>query len=130
VRALLDEQLSPQIALLLREAGYDVEAVADRRDLLGRSDRTILEVAGNEGRAVTTNNIKDFRPLAAEWLAQGRVHAGLILLPSSRTRTRGAIIPVADGIRSLLADNPDGLSGSERWIGPLRSELTGFPTTS
>ncbi len=38
---------------------------------LGRSDRLIFEVASSEGCAVVTNNIKDFRPLAAEWLAHG-----------------------------------------------------------
>jgi predicted nuclease of predicted toxin-antitoxin system len=118
VRAILDEQLSPQIAVLLRQAGYDVDAVADREDLVGRRDR-IIEVAYGEGRAVVTNNIKDFRPLAAEWLAQGRVHAGLILLPSTRTRTRNAITAVAGAIENVLRDHPDGLSGSERWIGPL-----------
>lgn len=119
MRAILDEQLSPQIAALLRKAGYDVDAVADREDLVGRSDRIILEVASSEGRAVITNNIKDFRPLAAEWLAQGRVHAGLILLPSTRTRTRHAIAAIADAIETVLRDHPDGLTGSERWIGPL-----------
>jgi predicted nuclease of predicted toxin-antitoxin system len=118
VRAILDEQLSPQIAVLLRQTGYDVDAVAGREDLAGRSDRIIFEVACGEGRAVVTNNIKDFRPLAAEWLAQGRVHAGLILLPSTRTRSRNAIA-VAGAIESVLRDHPDGLSGSERWIGPL-----------
>jgi hypothetical protein len=121
VKALLDEQLSPQIAAVLRQSGHDVEAVADRVDLLGRSDRYILEAAGNEGRAVITNNVKDFRPLAAEWLAKGRVHAGLILLPSSRTRTKDSIIALADGIAVVLRDNPDGLMGSERWIPPLKS---------
>ncbi len=119
MRAILDEQLSPQIAALLRKAGYDVDAVADRADLVGRSDRFIHEVACGEGRAVVTNNIKDFRPLAAEWLAQGGVHAGLILLPSTRTRSRHAIAAVAAAIENLLRDNPDGLSGSERWIAPL-----------
>jgi predicted nuclease of predicted toxin-antitoxin system len=119
VRAILDEQLSPQIAVLLRQAGYDVDAVAGRDDPAGRSDRIILEVACSEGRAVVTNNIKDFRPLAAEWLAQGRVHAGLILLPSTRTRTRHGIAAVAGAIENVLRDHPDGLSGSERWIGPL-----------
>ena len=119
MRAILDEQLSPQIAVLPRQAGYDVHAVADRADLVGRSDRVIFEVACSEGRAVVTNNIKDFRPLAAEWLAQGRVHAGLILLPSTRTRTRYAIASVAAAIENVLRDHPDGLSGSERWIGPL-----------
>jgi predicted nuclease of predicted toxin-antitoxin system len=119
VRAILDEPLSPQIAVLLRQAGYDVHAVADREDLVGRSDRIIFEVAISESRAVVTNNIKDFRPLAAEGLAQGRVHAGLILLPSTRTRARSAIAAVADAIEKVLRDHPDGLSGSERWIGPL-----------
>jgi predicted nuclease of predicted toxin-antitoxin system len=119
VRAILDEQLSPQIAVLLRQAGYDVDAVAERQDLVGATDRIIFEVACSEGRAVVTNNIKDFRPLAAEWLAQGRVHAGLILLPSSRTRTRNAIAAVGGAIENILRDHPDGLSGSGRWIGPL-----------
>jgi predicted nuclease of predicted toxin-antitoxin system len=119
VRAILDEQLSPQIAALLRKAGYDVDAVADREDLVARGDRTILEVACREGRAVVTNNIKDFRPLAAEWLAQGKVHAGLILLPSTRTRSRDAIAAVATAIEAMLRDHPDGLTGRERWIGPL-----------
>jgi len=118
VRALVDEQLSPQIAVLLRKAGYDVEAVAERDDLVGRSDRTLFEVACHEGRAVVTNNIKDFRPLAAEFLAQGKTHSGLILLPSARTRSRNAIASVASAIESVLRDNPDGLSASERWIGP------------
>jgi hypothetical protein len=119
VRAILDEQLSPQIAVLLREAGHDVAAVADREDLVGRSDRIIFGVACSEGRAVVTNNIKDFRPLAAEWLAQGRVHSGLILLPSRRTRSRNAIAAIAGAIENVLRDHPAGLAGSERWIGPL-----------
>jgi predicted nuclease of predicted toxin-antitoxin system len=119
VRALLDEQLSPQIAVLLCEAGHDVVAVADRDDLVGRSDRTVFDVASSEGRAVVTNNIKDFRPLAAERLAHGRNHPGLILLPSSRTRTRTAVAILADAIATILRAHPDGIAGSERWIGPL-----------
>jgi predicted nuclease of predicted toxin-antitoxin system len=119
VKAFLDEQLSPQIAALLREAGYDVVAVAERDDLVGSTDSTILEVATSEGRAVVTNNIKDFRPLVAERLAQGRTHGGLILVPSTRTRTRAAIAALGRAIEKVLNDNPDGLSGSERWIGPL-----------
>jgi Domain of unknown function (DUF5615) len=119
VKGLLDEQLSPQIAALLRQAGLDVEAVADRPDLVGRSDLFIFEVACSEDRAVITNNIKDFRPLAAQWLAQGHIHAGLILLPSSRTRTRAAIAMLADRIGKVMGDNPEGLASGERWIGSL-----------
>ncbi len=119
MKALLDEQLSPLIADLLGERGFDVVAVAARRDLVGRSDRAILEAASSEDRAVVTNNIKDFRPLAAERLARGLTHPGLILLPSSRTRTRAAIGVLADRIEAVLRERPDGLTSSERWIGPL-----------
>jgi predicted nuclease of predicted toxin-antitoxin system len=119
VKGLVDEQLSPQIAALLRQAGYDVEAVADRPELVGRSDLFLFEVACSEDRVMITNNIKDFRPLAAQWLAQGRVHAGLILLPSARTRTRAAVTMLTERIASVMGSNPDGLASSERWIGPL-----------
>jgi hypothetical protein len=118
VKALLDEQLSP-LAALLRQGGFDVVAVTGRHDLVGRSDRVVLEVAASEERAVITTNVKDFRPLAGEWLAQGRTHAGLILLPSNRTRTRAAVATLAGAIEKVLRDHPDGLAGSERWIGPL-----------
>jgi uncharacterized protein with PIN domain len=119
VKALLDEHLSPQIASLLRQAGHDVVAVAERDDLVGSSDRVVLEVAATEERAVITNNVKDFRPLAAERLAQGRTHAGLILLPSKRTRSRAVVATLAGAIDTVLHDHPDGMAGSERWIGPL-----------
>jgi hypothetical protein len=91
----------------------------------GIQERTLAQRYVEEGlrhdahRAVVTTNIKDFRPLAAEWLAQGMVHVGLILLCSTRTRTRSAIAAVTAAIENVLRDHPDGLTGSERWIGPL-----------
>lgn len=121
MKALLDEQLSPEIAVKLAQRGHDVVAVADRADLVGRSDSVILEVASSEGRAVVTNNVKDFRPLAADLLARGQTHGGLILPPSSRSRTRAAVATLTDAIQIVLRDHPDGLSSSERWIGPLAS---------
>jgi predicted nuclease of predicted toxin-antitoxin system len=121
VKALLDEQLSPRIAELLRNRGHDVQAVGERRDLAGRSDRVILEAAVAEERAMITNNVKDFRPLAAERLARGESHAGLILLPSTRTRTRGAVEILADAIEQILHQHPNGLAATERWIPPALS---------
>lgn len=119
MKALLDEHLSPQIAALLREAGLDVLAVADRDDLVACSDRVVFETATTEGRAVVTNNIKDFRPLAAEWLAMGRTHPGLILLPSARTRTHAAVHALAAAVQAVLNANPEGIAGSEQWIGAV-----------
>lgn len=121
MKALLDEQLSPRIAELLRDRGHDVQAVIERRDLVGQSDRVILEIAASEERAVITNNVKDFRPLVAEPLARGEAHGGLILLPSTRTRTRGAAEMLANAIEQVLREHPDGLAASERWIPPASS---------
>ena len=119
MRALLDEQLSPHVAAVLRKRDHDVIAVGEREDLIGRSDRYIIEIASTTGRAVITNNVKDFRPLAAERLARGQAHGGLMLLPSRRVRTRALEERIADAIEAILRANPDGLESSERWIGPL-----------
>lgn len=119
MKALLDEQLSPRIAELLRSRGHDVQAVGERPDLAGRSDRVILETAAAEERVAITNNVKDFRPLAAERLVRGESHAGLILLPSSRTRTRAVVEPLADAIERIFDEHPRGLAAMEIWVPPL-----------
>ncbi len=119
MKALLDEQLSGQVARLLRERGLDVQAVVERSDLLQSSDREVMEAALREERAVVTNNIKDFRPLAAERLADGRGHAGLILLPASRSRRREATGSLADAIEAVMRSHPGGINGAEHWIAPL-----------
>ncbi len=121
MKALLDEQLSPRIGELLQSRGHDVQAVGKRSDLAGRTDWLILEIATAEGRAVITSNVKDFRPLAAQRLARGETHAGLILIPSKPARTRGAGERLVDAIDRILAEHPDGLRATERWIPPSRS---------
>jgi predicted nucleic acid-binding protein len=119
VKALLDEQLSDQIARLLRQRGLDAQAVVERADLRQAPDHEVIETASREDRAVVTNNIKDFRPLAAERLADGRGHAGLILLPAARSRSRQATGAIADALHALMRAHPDGIAGAEHWIAPF-----------
>jgi Domain of unknown function (DUF5615) len=121
VKALLDEQLSPLIAQLLRERGLDVMAAAERSDLIETSDHEVVEVATREQRAVVTNDIKDFRPIAAERLTDGRGHAGLILLPASRSRSRDSTGKLADAIEALMCAHPNGIADSEYWTAPIVS---------
>jgi hypothetical protein len=118
VKALLDEQLSGLIAQLLRERGLDVQAVSERPELLQAADRDPLDLAQREGRAVVTNNIKDFRPLAAERLLDGRGHAGLILLPAQRSRRRDATDALADAVEAVMRAHPDGIERMEHWVAP------------
>ncbi|MGH2853708.1 MAG: DUF5615 family PIN-like protein [Solirubrobacteraceae bacterium] len=116
---LLDEQLSGQIARLLRERGLDAQAVVERSDLLQAADREVMEAARREERAVVTNNIKDFRPLAADRIADGRGHAGLILLPARHSRARDTTGTLADAIEAVMRAHPDGIPSTEHWIAPL-----------
>jgi len=115
VKVLLDEQLSGQIAHLLRERGLDAQAVVERADLPQAADREIMETAAREERALVTNNVKDFRPLAAERIADGRGHAGLILLPATRSRSRNAVGRLAEVIEAVMRNHPDGISNAEHW---------------
>jgi Domain of unknown function (DUF5615) len=119
VKALLDEQLSHEIARVLRERGLDVEAVCERSDLVEASDGDVLDAATREQRAVVTNDIEDFRPIAAERVTDGRGHAGLILLPGSRRRRRADTGRLADAIEQVMRGHPDGIPDSERWIPPF-----------
>jgi hypothetical protein len=116
VKALLDAQLSHRIAALLAERGCDAHAITSRGDIPDNlPDAQVLALAHAERRAVVTNNIKDFRPLAAQRIASGEHHSGLILVPSSIPRTKATISPLADAIEGIMRSHPDGLTDSERW---------------
>ncbi len=117
MKALLDAQLSHDIAELLRARGLDVDAVTTRADIADdTSDARIMEIAAGENRAVVTNNLKDFRPIAARRLQRGHGHAGLILVPSARRRTKAVNPALADDIKRIMREAPGGLAGSERWL--------------
>jgi hypothetical protein len=119
VKVLLDEQLSVEMAQELRRRGGDAEAVTERSELLRASDEHLMEVAMQEERAVVTNNLRHFRPIASQRLAQGKEHAGLILLPWNRARNRAATGALADAIEAVMRANPKGIPDAEHWIGPL-----------
>jgi hypothetical protein len=123
VKVLLDEHFSPAVASLLRERGMDAKGVVERPDLIGKADREVLDSANREGRAVVTNNIKDFRAIAAESLTDGRGHAGVVLVPGRRRRRRADTGRLADAIEAVMREHPSGISGSERWIAPDRGRI-------
>ena len=63
MRLLLDEQYSAEIAARLRSDGYEVASV-HQVGLVGIADRPLLESAATEERALVTNNVRDFAPMA------------------------------------------------------------------
>jgi hypothetical protein len=75
-----DEHLSPLLAEVLREHGYDAESCHEA----GRANQSIsdadqLSYATQAGRALLTFNISDFVQLDGEWKVLGQEHAGIIV---------------------------------------------------
>jgi hypothetical protein len=84
-RLLLDEMLSPKIGAALEAHGHDIAAVTQRPDLMAlHDDDPILAAADDEDRVIVTANIGDFAALDARWTAEGRAHAGIVLVSTSQ----------------------------------------------
>lgn len=83
MKVILDEMHAPQIADALA-ARFDVVAVAATPELRGLADEDLLSHAAGNGRAVVTENVADFMPLAKQWASEGRPHSGLIFTNPKR----------------------------------------------
>lgn len=88
----MDEDIFGAVAPALRRAGIDAVSAgeAGRR---GLADESQLEWSTAEGRVLATFNVAHFAELHANWLRQGRHHAGIVV--SSQR-------PIGDMIRRLL----------------------------
>ncbi len=75
-----DKLVNPALAIERRRRGYDAischEAGRNNRHI---SDRDQLAYAAHTGRAILTNNVRDFIPLDVRWKRQGRSHAGIVI---------------------------------------------------
>ena len=106
MRLLLDEQLSPTIAEQLRSRGHDVVSAVDA-GVAGIADEQVLASAARDRRAVVTNNIKDFRPMHADYLRTSTAHHGIVYVPSGKYGLRrdqlGSLITA---LHELLVQSP------------------------
>ena len=108
MKVYLDEDLSPNIAELLRRRGMDASSAQD----IGNThldDRAQLKYAAREGRAIVTANVVDFIQLAHEAVATNTQHGGIVLVPSSFRRDEFRAI--ADAIVEALEPYRAGLEG-------------------
>jgi hypothetical protein len=74
---------SPVIAKQLRERDDDVVAVADAPQLRAMTDPELLAWAGEHGRRIVSENVRDFRPLVID-----DPSGPAVLFTSSRTFPR------------------------------------------
>lgn len=102
---MLDAHVSGRaIGARLREAGHDVLAICDDRQLNGLPDPDVLELATRERRVLVTFNIRDFAVILRDWADEGREHAGCILMAGMDHSEFGAILRT---LEAALAQRPD-----------------------
>jgi hypothetical protein len=82
-----DEDVDVRVVRALRAHGFDV-VTAGEAGLLRRDDDEHLAYAAASGRVLLTFNRRDFRRSHAEALNLGRLHAGIVLLPTSSSLVR------------------------------------------
>jgi len=74
----LDEDVSALIATLVRSRGLSATTTLVAGQI-GKTDAQQLAFAAERRLAILTHNRTDFEKLAAEYYAQGRFHAGVII---------------------------------------------------
>jgi hypothetical protein len=121
VRLLLDEHYSPEIARRLRARQHDVAAAAERADLVGLTDEELFRRMALEERAIMTNNVKDFIPLASRAVLDGEGHFGLLLTSDkSMPRRLDAIGRVVESLDEFLSRHQakESCRNQIQWLSP------------
>ena len=110
VKLLLDEHIWEGLVFILQNQGYDVLHI-NHTDKRGIDDEPLLDYAASQGRAVLTNNHKDFVPLIRGWFLAEREHASVIL---SIQLPRGELLRQTEKMLAKLS--AEELRNTVRWL--------------
>jgi predicted nuclease of predicted toxin-antitoxin system len=78
IKLYLDEDVHPDLADGIRQAGFDCRT-AGEAGMLGSPDEKQLEYAASQDRCLVSFNVADFTTLAAVWAQAGKAHAGIVV---------------------------------------------------
>jgi hypothetical protein len=109
LRPLLDEHYNYTIAEELRRRGVDAVAIQkERPDLEGHEDDVVLRAATVEGRAVVTNNVRDYASLVEDFGLRGETHFGVIFTDDTTfPRTHAGIGLIVRALAAFVEGAPD-----------------------
>lgn len=118
LKLLLDTHHSPATATTLSAEGHDVVAAATDPTLARLEDDDLLTVAGREGRALVTENAKDFDRIVRSMGASGAHHAGVVFTSPRRYHRGAAAYPanLIAALRALLAEPPAVQTDWVHWL--------------
>jgi hypothetical protein len=102
-RLYLDEDLSSELAAVLRARGYDCVSAHDV-GAFGLTDEEQLTRSIGQQRAIVSGNHHDFRRMAEECATNGTEHFGIVL--AYRRYRRRDIGTAADALITLLDTLP------------------------
>lgn len=118
VKLLLDTHHSPRAAERLRSEGRDVTAAADDQLLAALTDEELLRAAARDGRALVTENARDFDRIVRSWAPAGEHHAGVVFTSPRRYHRGSSGYPqnFAIALHKLLADPPEADADWVLWL--------------
>ena len=108
MKLLLDTHHSRLAAERLRADGHDVTAAADDPVLASLPDEELLRAASRSGRAVVTENARDFDRIVRTWVIAGEHHAGVVFTSPRRYHRGSNSYPASlvAALGMLMADPP------------------------
>ena len=130
MKLLLDEMHAPSVSAHLRGRGHDAVAVKDCPDLIGLPDEDLLRAATADGRAVVTENVKDFAVLHRRISAAGqrdRGHDAVAVAGRLRDRGHDAVaVKERDAVRTSRCSTDAALPLGSETAAKERADLSGL----
>ena len=100
MRLLLHAHVSARgVGRPLIRNGHDVLALNEDLAHEGIADEDVLALATASGRILVTHDVEHFPPILREWAAEGRSHAGVILIHGIDHSEFGIVL---DGLQMLF----------------------------
>ena len=118
MKLLLDTHHSRLGAARLRDAGHDVIAAADDPALASLPDEELLRIDHRLGRALVTENAKDFDRIVRAWSSVGEHHSGVVFTSPRRYHRASQAYPtnLVTGLTLLLEKPPAEQADMVVWL--------------
>ncbi len=112
-----DEDVTSELARLLRQHGFEAVSAADW-NALELGDEEQLALATERGYALLTFNRDDVIAIAKRWLVEGREHAGIVISRQLGRRALGDLLRLV--LRLLDSVPADEMRNTVRYLQSYR----------